>query len=447
MEKPYLYLTTESLKQRTARRYRKDGLKGIVKKSIEVPPTKIFNEARYRYVRDILLDGVLHQEDFKQYSKANGEFTTLNLQEIIDLPPEALSGKIDFGTQAPDYATAPYMHKWSTELDPYVAKIPNARLIGPDPLAVTSEGKIIYDTIYHESGFDSKFVRQAVGQLTTNSNIKSLSKNIKNLIDRPHKDYVDETYEAACLLTNRMNNYGHWTTEHILKLRLLERYEKLTGIRPKLLIGCEYPYDSDTGNDIPDYKKEYLDLLGYSDDWVSWTGGTATVKELIVPSFPHPTPDACQWLRSKLLNQIGNGDSESLPSRIYVSRKNARFRKVVNYEEVMDTLSSYGFEECVLEEMSVENQVKLFSNADFIIGPSGSGLVNIIFCDSNTSLLEIASKSSGSTYYQLTKILGINQRFMFGRPIEVQDLQNVNGKPYNIRIDIDNLEENITEML
>jgi capsular polysaccharide biosynthesis protein len=46
---------------------------------------------------------------------------------------------------------------------------------------------------------------------------------------------------------------------------------------------------------------------------------------------------------------------------------------------------------CPLESMSVIEQAALFSQAEIIIAPHGSGLTNLIFCQPNTKVIELFS--------------------------------------------------------
>jgi len=67
--------------------------------------------------------------------------------------------------------------------------------------------------------------------------------------------------------------------------------------------------------------------------------------------------------------------------RIYISREDATVRRVTNEEAVMDLLAEYGFERYRLAELSYAEQVTLFSDAEAIVSPHGSGLLNQIYAD------------------------------------------------------------------
>jgi capsular polysaccharide biosynthesis protein len=67
--------------------------------------------------------------------------------------------------------------------------------------------------------------------------------------------------------------------------------------------------------------------------------------------------------------------------RVYLSRKDAMMRRVLNEPAVEALLQAHGFETVQTERLSVFEQVALFSNAEIIAGPHGAGLTNAVFAD------------------------------------------------------------------
>lgn len=106
---------------------------------------------------------------------------------------------------------------------------------------------------------------------------------------------------------------------------------------------------------------------------------------------PMNTPHwAIDWLRLRFLK-----DPLSEPKRfrrIFISRRNAVKRRLVNEGEIEALLQSEGFETVVLEGMSVIDQARLFAEAQFIVAPHGAGLANVVFSQ-NAKVLEIFEPS------------------------------------------------------
>jgi|APSaa5957512535_1039671.scaffolds.fasta_scaffold01033_4 hypothetical protein len=79
---------------------------------------------------------------------------------------------------------------------------------------------------------------------------------------------------------------------------------------------------------------------------------------------------------------------ETFPKKIYITRDDADCRRVVNEDDVMRVCAAHGVTKITLSDYSFTDKVKLFHNADWIIGPHGAGLVNTMFCRPGTKILE-----------------------------------------------------------
>lgn len=77
---------------------------------------------------------------------------------------------------------------------------------------------------------------------------------------------------------------------------------------------------------------------------------------------------------------------------IYISRKNDKSRRVINELELVNILIKHNFKVLHLEDYTLEQQVRIFSNAKNVIGPSGTGLSKIIFCKPNLNLYIFTTK-------------------------------------------------------
>jgi len=65
--------------------------------------------------------------------------------------------------------------------------------------------------------------------------------------------------------------------------------------------------------------------------------------------------------------------------RFYISRRKASKRRLLNEEALVQLLKPRGFQVIFAEELSYQQQVQLFYNAEYIISPHGAGLTNILF--------------------------------------------------------------------
>jgi len=258
---------------------------------------------------------------------------------------------------------------------PFVCELENCLLIGPGAVGLSEDDRLIRETVSEDSPR-----RSSLGELEGDFYKRLLRTGSKV------KDNSDEAYLLP--LVSEYKSYYHWMTEYLPKLRMLELYSRETGRDPTVLIESE----------PREFIKETLSSVGYdSDQYVEWDGGQMRVENLIIPihrtrrfdyqkpehSNYNPSYDDLNWLRNRILS---NTSTEGSSGRkiIYISRQGAspiRGRKVLNYNQLLDILEEYGVESYALETLPFEEQVRIFADADVIIGPHGAGLFNMIFSD------------------------------------------------------------------
>ena len=76
-------------------------------------------------------------------------------------------------------------------------------------------------------------------------------------------------------------------------------------------------------------------------------------------------------------------------TRFYINRKKRRLK---NEPEIQSYLTSIGYSVLNLEDLTLDDQVHLFSHATEIMGFHGAGLTNILFCNKDVKVFEIVDK-------------------------------------------------------
>lgn len=171
-----------------------------------------------------------------------------------------------------------------------------------------------------------------------------------------------------------------------------------------------------------DFYLKTLNALGIGKDRVVEFDGTEswTFENFWwQPPAAHPddqTPGAMQWLGQRIVESVPVGQEEK-PVKIYISRTLPSTRVVANEAEILPTLQKMGFQICRLEEMPFEEQVRLFRNAEMVVGPHGAGLTNLIFSKLGTQVVEIQAEGhERRCYWTLSAELGHDYRFYLGSP-------------------------------
>lgn len=148
---------------------------------------------------------------------------------------------------------------------------------------------------------------------------------------------------------------------------------------------------------LKDYPQAEVVYIGRHEKW--------QVEEFILPSFITNTQsgylpsEVGTWLRDKVWRGYGVQQS-SRKKRIYISRAAAKTRRVLNEQELLPVLARYGVEVVRAEELSYQQQVQLFFDAEAVIAPHGAGLTNLLFAE-QCRVLEFHPANLIKTHYFL----------------------------------------------
>jgi len=115
----------------------------------------------------------------------------------------------------------------------------------------------------------------------------------------------------------------------------------------------------------------------------------------------------------------------SATDRLFLTRSAAVGRTPVNLADVQALCERFGFQTVDTAGMGLSEQMELFSNAGYVVGIHGAGLVNIIFRkNAPLRLLEIfnpeQARTSGTPqphYFFISRAYGFDYRAMVGTSI------------------------------
>ena len=96
----------------------------------------------------------------------------------------------------------------------------------------------------------------------------------------------------------------------------------------------------------------------------------------------------------QILNQLLTKKNINKTKKLYVTRKNAHSRKIINESDLIDVLKSKNFQIIDTDNLEINEQIDIFSSAEIVISSTGSALANIVFCKKGTKILEIRPKYS-----------------------------------------------------
>ena len=195
-------------------------------------------------------------------------------------------------------------------------------------------------------------------------------------------------------------NFFHWIFDVLPRFALCEKIIDLKNVDFFLLPSIEKKFQKETLDllNIPNKKRISSKFFRHID-----------CAELFVTDHPHNVENDAskgmqnlpiwisEWLREKFIsNELKK--NINTPKKIYIDRSdstaNSKDRRLITNEiEVKNFLTSNGFEAVTLANINYVDQIKIFNNAEIIVGLHGAGFANLCYCKPGTKIIEFKSHS------------------------------------------------------
>lgn len=140
--------------------------------------------------------------------------------------------------------------------------------------------------------------------------------------------------------------------------------------------------------------------------------------------YTHLQPAILLQLRTLLLAKLDQRDF-AIP-KIFLARRPSQAR-LYNQDAVFQLFEKYGFKSVYLDEYTLEQQISLFSQADFIVGPSGAAWSNLLFCKTGCQAISWLPEQlkDFSVFSTLAHIMQCDLRFVI--TCTVADTQDIHS--------------------
>jgi hypothetical protein len=263
----------------------------------------------------------------------------------------------------------------------FLAVLPGARVLGPNGTVITDDGGVVEESTWPARYLPGERARSTLWLPTC-------------------RDLGGLHYTIA---SPYWSGYYHWVADVLPRLFALDI---LTSNDIRILVN----------GPLSAWQQESLELLGFDTGrFVPVGDGYVRIEVLYLPSFlgePSTHPFACQWLRQRLLPAMG---APRRGARLYVTRRLARRRRLVNEGQIEPILRDRGFEVVEAERLTFSEQVRLFAEAAVIAGPHGAGLTNAIFAPVVCQILELFQPTYVlSSTYKIATCVGQDYWFLVG---------------------------------
>lgn len=197
---------------------------------------------------------------------------------------------------------------------------------------------------------------------------------------------------SALLAAASGANYYHWLLESLPRLWLLEQAGvDLNSINRFLLNEEQSPFHSQT-----------LERLGVAPGKLMSCRKDQVLRciHLVVSSLPADPMVYPGWALAFLRERFLPAAAPMNVERIFISRRHALRRRLLNETEIEAGLRAAGFKTVVLEQQSFAEQIGLFASARIIVAPHGAGLSNLVFSEPGTRVVELVAPTFINHCYQ-----------------------------------------------
>ncbi|MBD2701660.1 glycosyltransferase family 61 protein [Spirosoma sp. BT702] len=226
---------------------------------------------------------------------------------------------------------------------------------------------------------------------------------VKNFLTPPKRDQVQRT-SVIVPFTHHLDGVilgGYYDFVILVAAKLCRIKEAMGADFAEAVVS--YPHFKTA------YERDFLELIGFTPDRIFDSRRTEIqFEQCLMGNSGHwfyPHPDDIMALKKQVEGKLNITQTQR--NRIYVSRSGRR--RIANEDALIKLLKKYDFQIIDDRPRTVAEQVSIYKNASYIIGPHGASFTNIIWCEPGTHLFELfSSKYIVDHFFYLSQLMGIN---------------------------------------
>ena len=235
-----------------------------------------------------------------------------------------------------------------------------------------------------------------------------------------HRTRAPRHYQQPLLLLSTHNNpnYFHWITQPGLAPLFLQEHFGLNPLPRAALALSHRPRSS-----LPSFIPSLLEVFAQN---VPLVQGLALRSDSLCrfsvqnhTSDVFVSPAQVRWLHHRCRDHLQ--PLRKPWRRIFISRQRSTRRRCLNEDQIFCYLAPHGFERYCLEDLSVIQQLRLFSESSLLVGVHGAGFTNLLACAPQTSIVELVPRPGAySHYYAMADILGLRHAHLVASSCELE---------------------------
>ena len=247
-----------------------------------------------------------------------------------------------------------------------------------------------------------------MSEYKTTQKLKILVKNLFDITKLlKNKNKVIKITEAVFFTDEKSHRYFHWMCDSIPRLELMKQKNL---IEEKYLL-----IDSDLYKN--NFVKETLKLYG-SLILKCEKDQIFKINKIYIPfnlaNSGNYNPEIIKKIRTRYKNNFVKNSKFISNKKIWISRQNARIRKISNFFEIEKLLNKYDFEIFEFENIDdFSKHVTTINEATVIGGIHGAGMSNMLFLNEGSKVVEIRGENDNhnNAYFSLSSALNLDYYF------------------------------------
>lgn len=349
------------------------------------------------------------------YAKTTGTPT----YKLVDAESVETTQPKVFPIRDRSYVVAPCARYGFPEI--FVAAIKNGTAVGGTNFILV-DGKVVCHDLYD---FELDYTAE---ELHGRALISPKSMRVRLVFrdKRPDSIPAAATFVDACA-----PNYAHWMTEVLPRIALFCGDERFKDV-PVVVNDGLHPNIMESLFLVTGANREVITLpigktLAINELYLTSVAGYVPferrTKKLSGHSHGMFSPHAFELLRMRLGAAAQEKGKGNWPEKIFL-RRNSGVRRVTNAVEIENLLTACGYAIVEPEILTFTQQVQYFAHAKVIVGPTGAGFANAIFCEKGTHVAILISKCKDLAYKYWVNMLdpvGVKFSYVLGDIVDNQE--------------------------
>ena len=222
-------------------------------------------------------------------------------------------------------------------------------------------------------------------------------------------------------------NYWHWMFDVLPRIGICEEKINLNNIDFFLIPDNNKKFQNETLETLKIPPKKQISSTKFRHiiaDELYITSHPVVLTDNATRDIQNIPEWILDWLKSKfLINE--NKNIKTFSKKVYLdrsdSKSNARnLRSIINEHDVQDFMKNNGFKIVKLSELTFEDQVMTFRNAETIVGLHGAGFANLTFCRPGTKIVEIKANPNDLVIKSLANKNNLTYDSISSKPEEIK---------------------------